>query len=70
MAGAMDTVAVEFKLAGQRSVCSLLAVHQQHARAPARKPSRTPGLVSIVGQSLPSRTEEGHTREARTTDDP
>jgi hypothetical protein len=30
-AGAMDAVAVEFNLARQSSVCTLLAVHEQHA---------------------------------------
>jgi hypothetical protein len=62
----MDHVAVKLKLPRQAGVRALLAVHEQHSRTPARKL-----LVDIVGQTrLPSRTEEGHSRKARTTDDP
>ncbi len=59
VARAMDLVAVKRKLPGYPGVRPLLAVDEQHARAPARKLKRARVLLVIVGQRFLSRTEEG-----------
>jgi hypothetical protein len=70
MTRSVDLEAVKLKLAGYPGVRSLLTVEEQHTRTPARRLKRVRVLLVIVGQRFPSRTEEGRTREARTTDDP
>jgi hypothetical protein len=66
----VDLVAVKLKLTGYPGVRALLTVDEQHRRTTARRLKRVQVLLVIVGQRFPSRTEEGRTRKARTTDDP
>jgi|GEM_PF-3877962 len=55
----MDAIAVKLKLPGQRGVCALLAIHEQHTRASAWQLKRARVPLVIVYQRFPFRTEEG-----------
>ncbi|HLI75477.1 MAG TPA: hypothetical protein VKV02_00930 [Acidobacteriaceae bacterium] len=66
----VNVVAVKLEFSGYSGVCQMLTVEEQNARITDGVLKRAGALLVIVGQRSPSRTEEGHTRKARTDNDP
>lgn len=65
VARAMDPVSVEFKLAGQRSICSLLADTSSTPGHRLENPAGRWDSLGIAGQSLPPRTVVWTARQSR-----
>jgi hypothetical protein len=63
MAGAMDSVAVKLKLAGERGVRVLLAIYEQHAWTAARGRKRVGLQLVELGQSFLPAPRKGHAHE-------